>query len=219
MKQGLLKRQQQQKERKAQDRKGKSRKSDQLPPNYERQVDQLTAMAMSIIYSDKSKLEEKQLPQALEDSQASISQPDDAVANAVGDVALWVLSTVEDHVQASGQKVLPIVVMGAIGRITSEVAELTQAAGLAQMTEEDVQIAISVAINKYIPEARRSGKVTDRQLKEAAAALQKAYPEEAAAFQQMVKARLERQKQQAGSQALPVEQAQQPMGLLGGNNG
>ena len=217
MKQGLLQRQQATKERKAQQRKNKPMNGNGLPANYQKQVDQLSAMAMSIIYDNKTKIEDAQIPQALQDSQQKIKQPDDAVASAVADVSLWVLSSVEDGVKARGQRILPIVVLGTIGKIVAEVSELTQVAGLAQMTEEDVQISIATALNKYIPQARKEGKVTDRQLKEAAAALQQKYPEEAQAFRDMVKARAQRHAQELNGSPSPLQE--KPQGLLGGVNG
>jgi hypothetical protein len=223
MKPNVQKRQQATKERKAMKRKDKKKQvqgGGELPPNYLQQVDQLTAMAMSVIYNEQTRIEESHIPQALEDAKAAVKNEDDVAPAALADVALWVLSSVEDNLEARKGSVTPLVVMGAIGRIVAEVVELATAAGLVQMTEEDVQISISVAINKYIPEAKKAGKVTDQELQEAAAALQKAYPEEAENFKQMVKARLQRQRgqqpQEQPSEAPQMMNQQPQQGLLNG---
>lgn len=165
----------------------------ELPANYDQQVEQLTAMSMSIIYDEKNGIVERQLPDALQNAQQTVQGEEDVAPTAVADTALWVLSTVEQNIESKGKMVQPIVILGAIGRIVAEVAEAAQAVGAVQMSEEDIQVAIAVAINKYIPQARKEGKVTDQQLTEAAQALQKAYPEEAKNFNQMMQARAQRQ--------------------------
>lgn len=190
-------------------KKKKSARRQELPANYDQQVEQLTAMSMSIIYDEQNGIIERQLPDALQNAQQTVQGEEDVAPTAVGDVALWVLATVEDNIESRGKTVQPIVVLGAIGRIVAEVSEAAQAVGAAQMSEEDVQVAIAVAINKYIPQARKEGKVTDQQLAEAAQALQKAYPEEAENFNQMMQARAQRQ---GKPQEQPPGQPQQ--GLL-----
>jgi len=165
----------------------------ELPANFDQQVEQLTAMAMSIIYDEKNGIVERQLPDALQNAQQIVQGKEDVAPSAIANVALWVLATVEANIESKGHSVRPIVVLGAIGRIVAEVSEAAQATGTVQMNEEDVQVAIATAISLYISQARKEGKFTDQQLIEAAKALQKAYPKEAANFQQMIQARAQRQ--------------------------
>ena len=165
----------------------------ELPANFDQQVEQVTAMAMSIIYDEKNGIVERQLPDALQNAQQIVQGKEDVAPSAIANVALWVLATVEANIESKGHSVRPIVVLGAIGRIVAEVSEAAQATGTVQMNEEDVQVAIATAISLYVSQARKEGKVTDQQLMEATKALQKAYPEEAANFQQMIQARAQRQ--------------------------
>ena len=165
----------------------------ELPANFDQQVEQLTAMAMSIIYDEKNGIVERQLPDALQDAQQIVQGEEDVAPSAIANVALWVLATVEANIESKGHSVRPIVVLGAIGRIVAEVSEAAQATGTVQMNKEDIQVAIAAAISLYISQARKEGKVTNQQLIEAIKALQKAYPKEAANFQQMIQARAQRQ--------------------------
>ena len=209
-KQNLLKRQAKKKAKKQQKRnllkksaapaqQGPQAAAEELPENYNEQVDQLTSMAMSIIYDEKNKIDEVQLPQAYEEAQQKVQYPEDAGPSAIADTALWVLDQIEQNVESRGKQVLPIVVMGALGKITIEVADLATAAGLFELSEEDIQIGISTAANKYIPQAKSEGKFTDQELQQAAEALQKEYPEEVDQFNTMLQERNQRLSAGGGS--------------------
>lgn len=183
-----------------------------LPPNYEKQVEATMAMAMSIIYNDQVKLEEKHIPEALESAGQQAQHPDDAAPLAIADVSLWVLSMIEGRLEKQGKELQPIVVAGVIGNIVAEVYELAQAGKLVEANEEDLQVSIATAINKYIAMARQEGKISDEELQEVAELMQKEHPEETKKFQDMMQARMQRQ-EQGGQQAQPAQQ-----GLLGGQN-
>lgn len=192
-KNGILKRQAKKKASKAQARKGKKHTRNDLPPNYEEQIEQLTTMIFAIIYGENSNLEEVQLPEAWEASQAEANTPDDAAALAVADVGLWVIDQVEQQLESQGRSVLPVVLFGLVGQTVSEVGELTIAAGVFPLTPEDIQVGISIAVNKFIALMKREGKVSDQELQEIAAAMEKKYPEEAQNFNTMIQERQARQ--------------------------
>lgn len=187
-------------------------KNEDLPDNWEEQVKTLTAAAMSIIHNEENAIEDTQLPEAYQKAQQEIQHPEDAGPKAVADVSLWVLAEVEKQVESQGRVIKPIIVMGAIGDICGQVAEVATLAGICEMSEEDTQIAVATAINKYVSQAKKEGKITDRQLQEAAQAMQKKYPDEVKQFQQMVAQREQRQKQKQTPQA-PGRQPQS-QGLL-----
>lgn len=176
-----------------------------LPKDYDSQIKQLTAMAMSVLHNPNNKIEESQIPAAYERAVESVQHEDDAGAKAVADVTMFVFAQVEGQLKARKKKLLPVVILGAVGSIVTQVAEVAVAAGIVEMNEEDIQIAIATAINLFIAKAKGEGSVNDQQLREAAQALQKKYPQEAANFQKMVG---ERQKRQSGKQA-QVEQPQE----------
>lgn len=207
----IRKRQQKNKAQKAQKRKQAAPEpTEKLPDNYEEQVKKLTAIGMSIVHDEANQIEVTKLPQAYQSAQQTAQSPEDAAPLAVADVTLWVLESIEQSLEARQKQVAPIVVLGSIGRLVAEVSEVMVAAGIAQMTPEDTQVGISVAINKYIPIAKQKGKLTDQQVQQAAKVLQEKYPEEAQQFNQMIKERGQRHMQQ-----------QEPAGLLtpGGQNG
>ena len=169
------------------------KKKKQLPANYEDQIKQLTAMAMSIIYDEKNRIEQRQLPDAYEQAQQNSQHPEDAVPDALANVSLWVLSEVEGAAESRKKMIQPIIVMGAIGEIVAQVAELANTAQVFEVSDEDMQVGIAAAVNKYIIQAKKEGKINDQQLQEAAQALQKNYSGEAQQFQTMISARQQRQ--------------------------
>jgi len=211
------------KKKKKVNKKKNTNQKNQLPPQYKQQVEQLTAMAMTIIHSEESAIEQQQLPEAYKEAQQTVQHQEDMGPKAVADVALWALAQVEKEAGRRGKRITPIIVMGVIGEITAQVAEVATMAGLFELTEEDIQVAISTAVNKYIVQAKKEGTLNDQQLQEAGQALHKAFPEEAEQFGKMITERQKRQQesgpQQPPQQAPPQEQPPQeqpPQGLLGG---
>lgn len=180
-----------------------------LPENWEDQVKTLTAAAMSIIHNEKNAIEAKQIPEAYQKAQQEVQHQEDAGPRAVADVSLWVLEQVENGANSRNKVIKPIVVLGAIGDICGQVAEVATVAGVVELSEEDAQISVSTAINKYVAQAKKEGRITDQQLREAGQALQKEYPEEAKNFQKMLAKRQQRQQQEPQGRPQGPQQAQQ----------
>lgn len=184
-----------------------------LPENYDKQVEQVVAMAISIIYDEQARIDQTLLPETYQKAQQTSPHPDDAGPQAVAEVGMKILSRVEGLVERQGKQIDPIIVAGAIGPIIEEVAELSATAGIVELSEEDMQISVASAVSIYIGQAVKSGKITQEELQEVAQVLEAEYPEEKQQFEQMVQARNQRQQTQ-GQQAPPQQQppTQMPQG-------
>jgi len=191
-----------------------------LPKNYNDQIQSITAMAMSIIYSEENDVEKKLLPDAFKRAKDTVEHPEDVGPLAVADVTLWVIEQIEKQVESKKKQIKPVIIAGAIGSVAPQVAEVGMVAGI-DMSKEDIQVSIAVAINKFIAIAKKEGRVKNQELVEAAKALEKEYPEEVAEFNQMIQQRQQRQKtslQNRGKATQPAspQQGQNPQqGTMG----
>jgi len=195
----------------------------QLPSNYGEQIEQVVVIAMTLLHGGHGEIDQTILPQAYQNALSTVDDEEDAGPMAIADVTMWLFAQVEMQIKSRKKAFKPVILLGAIGVIVVQVAEVATAAKIVELSDEDIQIAISIAINKYASNARKTGALTDQDLQQAAALLEKQYPQEAEQFGQMVAQRHERQqakKQQsvAGqpqSPLQPQEQTQPPVPVRG----
>lgn len=203
-------------------RKDRQDENNNLPPNYIKQVKKLIAIGLSVIHDEKNKIEENQLPRAFKRAQRTAQYENDAGPKAIADVAFELLAQIERMVKKKGANVRPLVVVGAIGPIVAEIADVMKAAGIYEPSEEDIQVAIAAAINRYASRALKQGKISKEQLKEAAEALQRKFPKQAENFTKMIKNRHARQKDQKrvsdGAPVMPRQEQQGGQNMQGGQN-
>jgi len=186
------------------------------------QIQTLTAMSMSVIYDEKVGVEKNLLPDAFKRAVKTVAHPEDAGPLAIADVSLWVIEEIEKKAETKKKMIPPEIAAGAIGSIVAQVAEVAQIAGV-KLSEEDIQVGIAVAINKYISTAQKEGRINNQELIETAKTLQEKYPEELQDFNQMIQNRTQRHKadieektaaQQAPQQPVAQQGAGPPQGLL-----
>ena len=143
-----------------------------LPENYQQQVKQFVDNGREILMNDKTR---DNILQVLE------HYKDDPV-NGVKQAALKTIRVIETAAIQQGREIDPLVIAGAGPQIFDRVDAIGQASKLAELSDEEYQIALAAGTQEYLNWALKSGKITKEELMQGAQELEKQDPEQVETF-------------------------------------